>query len=327
MTDVELEAELRKLVRASARTEAKVVAHLAEVEARRLHLQAGFGSMFEYCLEHLGLGDFEAFLRITAARTATKYPVVLDLLERQELHLTAIRLLREHLTDENHRDLLMEACGKSKRQIEALVARRFPKCAVPERLCRLPKLEPLAPGRYRLELTIDEELKERLELARDLLSHANPTHDLAMVIGLGIDALLERLQRRRFGRTSRPRKAEAEAEARPRGKRRWVPNGVRRPVVERDGLRCAFIGTDGRRCTSRAFLQLHHGKPWAWGGRETPKNLHVFCAQHNRLRAEQDFGREHIARAIAARAKHRKDGRPANVRHDARPSLPRQGKG
>jgi hypothetical protein len=82
VTDVELEAELSRLVRAGARTEAQIVAHLAEVEARRLHLQAGFASMFEYCLEQLGFGDFEAFLRIKAARTAARYPVIFDLLER-----------------------------------------------------------------------------------------------------------------------------------------------------------------------------------------------------------------------------------------------------
>src|SRR5688500_6674498 len=81
MTDAELEQRLLRLVRANARTEAWVVAHLVEVEARRLHLKAGFASMFQYCLEQLRLGDFEAFLRINAARMAARYPLVLDLLE------------------------------------------------------------------------------------------------------------------------------------------------------------------------------------------------------------------------------------------------------
>lgn len=364
VSDADVEAGLFRLLRAHARTEARIVAHLAEVEGRRLHLQAGYGSMFEYCLEHLGLGDFEAFLRITAARLAVTFPMILDLLENGEIHLTAIRLLRHHLTDENHRELLAEAVGKSKRQIETLLARRFPRPDVPERLRKLPVLEPLSPGRFRLELTIDEALKDKLELARDLLSHANPSRDWATVINRGADALLTQLQRRKFGKTRRstreqpgleaqatareleadeqagdrsrqPRsalapalgeagrgarwpapapatdaaasecKTSAEPEAQPpapiNSVRRRVPSELRRRIVARDGLCCAYVGSDGRRCTSRSFLELHHVTPWAKGGGETLENLRLFCKPHNRLEAEQEFGQTSVAVSIATR--------------------------
>jgi hypothetical protein len=41
LSDRELEASLRALLGSGARLEARIVAHLAEVEARRIHLLAG----------------------------------------------------------------------------------------------------------------------------------------------------------------------------------------------------------------------------------------------------------------------------------------------
>jgi hypothetical protein len=42
-------------------------------------------------------------------------------------------------------------------------------------------------------------------------------------------------------------------------------------------------------------------EPFARGGPPTTANLTLRCRAHNRHEAEQDFGREHIARKCAAR--------------------------
>jgi hypothetical protein len=71
-----------------------------------------------------------------------------------------------------------------------------------------------ARGRYRLELTIGAELKQKLELASDLLSHANSHLDLGVVIERAIDELLAKLEKRRFAETkARKRAAERETRA------------------------------------------------------------------------------------------------------------------
>src|SRR5690349_20039565 len=74
LSDRELEESLRDLLGSGASLEARIVAHLAEVEARRMQLRAGRSSMYEYCQKDLGLSDYEAFCRIAAARVAAKYP-------------------------------------------------------------------------------------------------------------------------------------------------------------------------------------------------------------------------------------------------------------
>src|SRR5262245_38808456 len=111
-----LEAELRKLLRSGSIREARIVAHLAELDARQLPLIRG-QSLWDYCLTTLGLSESEAFYRIGAARLARRFPLVFELLERREIHLTALVLLNRYLTDDNHAELLAEARGKSKRAL------------------------------------------------------------------------------------------------------------------------------------------------------------------------------------------------------------------
>jgi 5-methylcytosine-specific restriction endonuclease McrA len=71
---------------------------------------------------------------------------------------------------------------------------------------------------------------------------------------------------------------------------RHVPNAVARAVWERDGMRCAFVSEDGRRCTEQAFLELHHIHPYALSGRAIVENLAVRCRAHNQYESELVFG-------------------------------------
>ena len=335
VSDAELDGNLRSLLEAGTRTEARIIAHLAEVEARRTHLKAGHSSLFGYCLEHLGLSETEAFHRITVARLARRYPMIFELLEQRRLHLSAVCAVRKHINDENHADLLEQISGRSKREIEQLLAARFPTAPSANKLRKLPRLDPLSADTYRLELTIDAELKADLELARDLMTHSNPCGDLSVVLARGTKLLLQKLQAERFGVTaqsklkteSRPvdngaapnQGARSEAvppqsfprqriserpiseQRLPAQKRAHIARATRREVAARDASCCSFVSKEGKRCESRAFLQFHHHEAWAEGGADSAENLSLFCAAHNQLLAEQEFGAEQIKQTIAFR--------------------------
>jgi 5-methylcytosine-specific restriction endonuclease McrA len=139
LSDAELLCSLNRVMRLSRATTAELLAHLGEVEARRLYLRASCGSMFKYCIERLGLDEGAAYMRITAARQARRFPVILEMVADGRLHLAGVCLLARHLTDENHRDLLGAATGKSKRTIEQLLADREPKPDAPPRVRKLPE--------------------------------------------------------------------------------------------------------------------------------------------------------------------------------------------
>jgi len=74
LPDDELLARVAGLAGRERGATAELVAHLAELETRRLHLRAGYSSMFAYCHGALSLTDHEAFNRIEAARAARRFP-------------------------------------------------------------------------------------------------------------------------------------------------------------------------------------------------------------------------------------------------------------
>src|SRR5262245_39950669 len=143
VSDEALVVELQGLVSRSSRTEARIVAHLAELETRRLHLK-GAESLFAYCLKKLGLSQNEAHYRICAARLARKYPIIFELLDQRRVHLTALSLIRYYITDENHLELLDAIAGKTKEQILRLLAGRAPR---PDAVSRIRKL-PVGPNAF-----------------------------------------------------------------------------------------------------------------------------------------------------------------------------------
>ena len=117
---------------------AEVVAHVAELEVRKLHLRDGYGSLFVYCRDALRLSEAEAYNRIEAARAARRFPVILELMQDGAINLTTVRLLGRHLTDENHRQVLESARGKKKAEIEEIMVALWPRPDVPDTVRKLP---------------------------------------------------------------------------------------------------------------------------------------------------------------------------------------------
>ncbi|HEY6195588.1 MAG TPA: hypothetical protein VI504_11160, partial [Candidatus Eisenbacteria bacterium] len=72
-----------------------------------------------------------AYMRIRAARTARKFPVVFAAVADGRLHLTAVVLLAPHLTTQTADALIAEASHKTKVRIDLLLARHFPKPDLP----------------------------------------------------------------------------------------------------------------------------------------------------------------------------------------------------
>ena len=94
-------------------------------------------------------------------------------------------------------------------------------------------LKPLAPARYKLQLTITRETQQKLRL----------------------DLLLRDLERRKLATAKHPR-LERERKSSSRN----IPAAVRRAVWRRDDGRCAFVGAAGR-CCEAGFLEFHHVRP------------------------------------------------------------------
>jgi len=128
---------------------AQLVAHLSEVELRRLYLGRGCSSMFTYCTEVLHLSEAAAYVRIEVARTIRRLPRLLDHLADGSLSLTAIRRLGAVLTSENCDRLVREARHRTSRDVDKMVAREQPKPDVPATIRQLPEEFELVSRRVR----------------------------------------------------------------------------------------------------------------------------------------------------------------------------------
>ncbi len=137
--DDELLRRLGELVSQSRRVEADLVAHIGEVDERRLFARQAFPSMFAYCTEHLHLSEAEAYRRITVARAARQHPEVLEALRDGRLHLSGLARLVPLLSADNCAALLERASHLTTRQIEHLVAELAPRPDVPSVIRKLPQ--------------------------------------------------------------------------------------------------------------------------------------------------------------------------------------------
>ena len=127
LSDETLLRGLAALVSQDRATTAALLAHIAEVDERRLYLPAGYDSMFSYCVGELHLSEEAAFKRIHAARTARRFPAIFVAVAEGRLHLSAVVMLAPHLTEGNADELLAAATHQTKSGIERLLAERFPR--------------------------------------------------------------------------------------------------------------------------------------------------------------------------------------------------------
>ncbi len=106
---------------------AAVLAHIAEFDARQLYRDQACSSMFVYCVRELGYSEDGASKRIHAARAARQFPALFEAVADGRLHLSGVCLLAPKLTADNVDELVAAAAGRSKAEIEYLLAVRYPK--------------------------------------------------------------------------------------------------------------------------------------------------------------------------------------------------------
>jgi hypothetical protein len=299
LSDDEVLTGLDDLLRQSRRVESSLVAHIGEVEVRRLYARFAASSIFSYCTNVLHLSEGETYLRTTVAKAAREHPVLLEMLADGRLHLSGIAKLAPVLTAENRDALLARAVYKSKREILEIVAevaprpdvlsvmRKLPEKAglpvtasipddagrseaaplfVSEAAARplppaVPLFQPLSRARYKVQFTARPELRDDLERLRELVRAQVPHGDLAVIIACAVREMRHRLEARRFAQT----KSALKRTVRVATSSRHVPADVRRFVYRRDRSRCCFADAEGRRCPERHRLEYHHRHPFALG--------------------------------------------------------------
>jgi 5-methylcytosine-specific restriction endonuclease McrA len=272
--------------------------------------------MLAFCTKRFHMSEAIAAKRIRAGRTAYSFPCIFGMIARGELHLSGVHQLAGHLTEDNDSEVLRRAKHRSMREIEQLIAEISPKPDVPASIRALPiryrpvetvhaspspalasppiassprpnsRTIPLSPRRYKLQVTIGQDARDKLAELQDLLSHQIPDGDPAQLIERALDALLTETKKKKAAITDKPRPKRPKRSSNTRA----IPADVRRGVFERDEGRCGYVDAQGRRCESGWQVEFHHRVPYAKGGAHSAGNIELRCRAHNQYEADLDYG-------------------------------------
>jgi hypothetical protein len=275
------------------------LALLGEGDRRNSFVDEGYASTFDFCIRRLKLSEGETYRRIQAARAAVRRPELLSSMAHGDLSLSVVSKIAPHVHRKDAPEIISRAQGRSKREVEEILAPFAPEAAKRDRI-RTVSVEAPSPGSAKSEIkaVVDfsfhgtPELRDAIDRAKDLLSHKYPFGGMNEILS---EVVLEFLDRHD------PQTNLALGRLAPAKGNTSIPAQVRRAVWSRDGGRCSFIGVDGVRCETRRMLELDHRRPRALGGLDTVENLRLLCRAHNdserrRLLGEGDLSTD-LARA------------------------------
>ena len=313
-------------------TMAFVLAHLAEIDARKLYAPLGYPSMFAYCVEELRFSEDSAKKRIQAARIARQYPILFTELAEGRLHVTAICVLAPHLTEENVLEIVRAAAHRRQSEIYDLLRVCTPASDGAQGvLAPEPTSADTEGAVQHLGLTFGQHAVQQVGASGSAgLAHARGA---AQHVGAGslssqVEELVPLMVRPEI--KDRVRYLQAllshalpsgdvskvlaraldlladEVEKRRFGtgngsrrrrtgaRNRYIPSAVRHAVWNRDEGRCTFVGENEHRCGSNMYLEFDHVDPR--NREDTVAGLRLRCNTHNQHEAERIFGTEFMKR-------------------------------
>ena len=319
LKDKELVEKFGVLVREEKEATASVIAHLSEIDRRKLYALEGYSSLFNYCVEKYHYSESEAFLRIQAARLSQSFPEILNYLEKDKMTLTTVKLISPYLTENNKELIFKETDQKSTREVEKVLAALFPqeeevldtirklppqktaqiltRCAT-STLIKKESMKPLTLKRFKIEFSASEELTKKIQRAKEILRHKYPQGKLEDILNEALELLLEKkdperkIHQKEVDQKEKKTSLEMSFSPSDTGKRtRYVPEKIKQAVYKRDEGQCSYVSSNGKLCGERNFLELDHIRPFALGGKAAEENLQLLCRTHNQWRSEKTFGK------------------------------------
>ena len=255
LSDRELLRQTGTLVRHERHLQGAVIDHMAEIEGRRLYLQRGCSSLFDYAVRELGYSEAAAGRRIGAVRLCADQPDTRERLRDGSLTLSAAAELQWAFDRQRRRGsisgiassapagsataadsapagaaapsasdseppLVLDAAGRQKLVEEATgkstrQVRRMLADLDPELAVPADRMRPLGDGRYELKAVIDADCQQGLEQLRGLLSHVDPRMTIGQLVGRIVQEALDRHDPSRPPRRARTGNRPAADDSKP----------------------------------------------------------------------------------------------------------------
>lgn len=298
LTDDDLEKSLLVRRGTERETDARVVEELVEVDRRKMYLRRACSNLTRYCVERLGYSHRAAGRRVGAARLTQRYPCIPDMLRRGDIDLSNLEVISPVLKAPEDEARLHAVAGKSRFEIERLVAGWAPQPAFEattvevvvdtlqaQRPAALPK--PINTRKIRVVLCLEMEVGDDIEFLRDNERHLIPDGDINKVVTKALKERRKVIEGRKYGKVQKPQRklrVVPPAEAVAAEEKRSPGRATRRAVTNLVGVRCCYRSDDGHRCSQTGWLEQDHIIRVADGGLTNATNLQWYCRAHNQAK-------------------------------------------
>ncbi len=195
--DAALLMELKSLVSREREVTTEILHYLREVESRKLHLERGYPSLFEFTVRELGYSEGSAHRRISAMRLLKALPELEPKIRSGELTLTTAaraqgffkeEAKRRNVSREEKKATVESLFNQSTRECERTLAAISPASALPKEKERVVSEE-----FTQIQFLADRELLSKLERLKGLLAHQNFEGSYAVLFNKLADLALKKL--------------------------------------------------------------------------------------------------------------------------------------
>ena len=282
------------------RSESELLDIIQKLDDKKVFRALGYSSLFQYCLDELKLSEANSYSFIRVARKAKTIPEMKQEIKNGNLTVSKAQKVVAIVNNKNVSEWLRKAIELPCRKLEREVAIALPQQEV------LEKTKYLSGKRLKLELGIDENLYEDLIRIIDILSQktkkAISTEEalkaMAQCFKEKYDPqiranriLAKKNKSQEHGVHVNSSKVDKSKDSKLNDHDQHPKNFLRKPlpaftkhqVIQNSNSQCEYIQSNGKRCLSKRWLEIHHRKPIAMGGRDHIDNLQLLCFSHHQM--------------------------------------------
>jgi hypothetical protein len=287
LSNADLESTLRAKATQERKLSLEIIELLEEMDRRKLYLERGYSSLIEYCVKELKYSEGSAYRRISAMRVVRDVPETKNLIQEGSLNLVTVAkahtLFRaeakaDHAyAKDDKKKLLEQLKNQSGREVEKVIAALSPETALPKE-----KVRAVAASKTQVTLVVGEDLMQKLEKLKNLLSHKSESGTYAELIEQLADFALKKLDPS-VKMQENPRAAQPPVKSLRIANKRYIPAATRREVWRKSDAQCCYQDPQtGQRCSAKKYLEFDHIAPHSHGGKSDEENLQLLCDAHNR---------------------------------------------
>jgi HNH endonuclease len=200
LSDDQLIERLRGHVLEERRVVTSILEYLREVDRRRLYAEAGYPSLWDFCIRELGYSEGAASRRINSMRLLRDLPELKKDIEEGKHNLSSLaqaqkffRSEEKHHSKKMSSDQKMEVLHKLENKTSLECEKELIQLSsVPLQISR-PQTERLLDEKHvELKLVINQKLLLKLKRVQALRSHASPSMNYAELLEFMADEILKR---------------------------------------------------------------------------------------------------------------------------------------